>query len=115
MAAPGCGGRRLERISPHRENGRGERDEREREHVERGARVRDKAAKLLAVVRVPRVRVPLPRPWNTFTGFTANRHVYTMLIIRPTQPLDTAHSRAMPVSRITTLRADSFPPKYVDT
>lgn len=30
-------------------------------------------------VCVPRVRVP--RPWNTFTGFTASRHAYTMLII----------------------------------
>lgn len=39
-------------------------------------RVRDKAAS----VCVPRIRVP--RPWNTFTDFTANRHVYTMLIIR---------------------------------
>lgn len=43
------------------------------------ARVRDKAARLSPVC-VPRIRVP--RPWNTFTGFTANRHVYTMLIIR---------------------------------
>lgn len=43
------------------------------------ARVRDKAARLSPVC-VPRIRVP--RPWNTFTGFTANRHVYTMLIIQ---------------------------------
>lgn len=54
--------------------GGGEKRNRENER----ARVRDKAARLSPVC-VPRIRVP--RPWNTFTGFTANRHVYTMLII----------------------------------
>lgn len=99
-----CGGR-LERISPHRERCR-----ERRKHVERGVRVRDKAARLLAVC-VSRIRVP--RPWNTFTGFTANRHVYTMLIIRPTQPL-VPLTLLDGVSRITILHA-VLSTKYVST